>query len=45
MQVSSTEYLRGKIRVCVTPLEIGLGIRRLGLQPWAVLVVFAGEIG
>ena len=44
-QVSSSEYLRVKLLVCVTPLEIGLGIRRLGLQPWAVLFVFAGVIG
>ena len=44
-QVSNSEYLRGKLLVRVTLSEIGLGIRRLGLQPWAVLLVFAGVIG
>ena len=44
-RVSSSEYLRGKLLVCVTPLEIGLGIRRLGQQPWGVLLVSAGVIG
>ena len=37
-RVSSSEYLRGKLLVCVTPLEIGL-------QLWAVLLVSAGVIG
>ena len=45
VRVSISEYLRGKLLVCVTPLEIGLGIRLLGLQPWVVLLVFAGVIG
>ena len=45
VRVASSEYLWGKLLVCVTPLEIGLGIRQLGLQPWAVLLVFAGVVG
>ena len=45
VQVLISEHLRGKLLVCETPLKIGLGIRRLGLQHWAVLLVFAGVIG
>ena len=43
-RVSSSEYLRGKLLVCATLLEIRLGIRRLGLLVF-VLLVFAGVIG